>query len=465
MACVTKRRGRYVLDFYDQTGERQRVTQEKGTTKKRADEELRATLDAVKKGVYMPSRKMPLFSEVAGEWLKHKKGNLRITSWEVCEGHTKNHFSELDGLKIGWITTATVEKWIRSRQEDGMTLGTLRKVLVTLGQIMSYAVRHRYIDHNPVRDAERPRETGNQVKGEVFRILTPAEIRGLLDAADSEKYKTLFMMAIFTGARQGELLGLQWSDIEWENKQVYIQRTYTKGQFFDTKTRTSRRKIDLAPAMLQQLRKWKLACPKFSRNRNAENEADPIVKSQQDVGRHFHRSRKQIAKWAGKGMPQMEDGRYDLRTVEAWATKEGLVKHIDLVFPNEAGQPMNYSNMMNRHYLPALRKAGILPEVEKKKKGKEAGESKPEKSKEERKEETIRFHDLRHTYASLLIEQGENIKYIQTQLGHSSPMVTLNVYAHLMKPTNQEAAERLEKAIFSGTGHNLVTIQEKGATA
>ena len=59
-----------------------------------------------------------------------------------------------------------------------------------------------------------------------------------------------------------------------------------------------------------------------------------------------------------------------------------------------------------------------------------------------------RFHDLRHTYASLLIEQGENIKYIQTQLGHSSPTVTLNVYAHLMKNTNQGAARGLEKTVF-----------------
>ena len=49
----------------------------------------------------------------------------------------------------------------------------------------------------------------------------------------------------------------------------------------------------------------------------------------------------------------------------------------------------------------------------------------------------IRFHDLRHTYASLLLAQGENIKYVQNQLGHSSPTVTLNVYAHLMKKENQ----------------------------
>jgi integrase len=78
--------------------------------------------------------------------------------------------------------------------------------------------------------------------------------------------------------------------------------------------------------------------------------------------------------------------------------------------------------MVNRHFNPALKKAGI---------------------------ERIRFHDLRHTYASLLIEQGENIKYIQTQLGHSSPTVTWNVYAHLMKPVNQEAASKLENKILN----------------
>jgi integrase len=60
----------------------------------------------------------------------------------------------------------------------------------------------------------------------------------------------------------------------------------------------------------------------------------------------------------------------------------------------------------------------------------------------------IRFYDIRHTFASMLIERGEKIKYIQSQLGHSNPTVTLNVYAHLMKPVNQEAACRLENAVF-----------------
>ncbi len=99
---------------------------------------------------------------------------------------------------------------------------------------------------------------------------------------------------------------------------------------------------------------------------------------------------------------------------------------------------MNYSNMVQRHYLKALKKAGI---------------------------QRIRFHDLRHSYASLLLQQGENIKYIQSQLGHSSPTVTLNVYSHLMKSENQEAACRLENTIFEVYGSKMVAVNEKGATA
>jgi integrase len=109
-----------------------------------------------------------------------------------------------------------------------------------------------------------------------------------------------------------------------------------------------------------------------------------------------------------------------------------------LIFPNEAGQAINHNNMVNRHFEPALKKAG-LPK--------------------------IRFHDLRHTFASLLIEQGENIKYIQSQLGHSSPTVTWNVYAHLMKPVNQEAPSRLENTIFELNGSKMVAENKKEDTA
>lgn len=106
-----------------------------------------------------------------------------------------------------------------------MAIGTLRKVLVTLNQVMQYAVRHRYIDHNPVRDAERLKQTGQVEKIEI-QILQPHEIQSFLDAAMEPKYRTLFMLAIMSGARQGEILGLKWTDIDWFNSQIRIQTTF-----------------------------------------------------------------------------------------------------------------------------------------------------------------------------------------------------------------------------------------------
>lgn len=357
MACIAKRRDRYIIDFYDDQGRRKRKTLKKGTTKARARDILRDIEIQLAKGLYMPEERIPLFSKVAKDWLEFKKLNVRASTWSCLEGHTRTHFEELNSLRVNLITTTLIERWIAKRQQNNMNILTLRKVLVTLGQIMAYAVRHKYLNHNPVRDAERPRTQG-AVEEKKIKVLTPDEIKAFIDAVTDQKSQALFRLAIMSGARQGELLGLKWSDIDWEASQVLIQRTFNNQAWYDVKTAASKRRIDIGPGMIAELKKWKLAC-----------------------------------------MPNK----------------------LNLIFPNEAGQPMNHNNLVSRHFNPALKKAGI---------------------------DRIRFHDLRHTYASLLIEQGENIKYIQSQLGHSTPSVTLNVYTHLMKPENQEAAIRLEKAIF-----------------
>jgi integrase len=356
-----------------------------GATKDEAEDKWEEIRKTIKKESYTPEKKIPQFSKVALDWLEYKKPKLRANTWEVCEGHLRNHFKELDGLKINTMTTARLERFITKRQNEGMNINTLRKILVTLGQILSYAVRHKYLDQNPLREVERPRNPGEEKKE--LTILTPEQLRAFLEAEEDQKYKTLFLVAVMTGARQGELLGLKWGDLDLINSQIHIQRTFTKGQFFPTKTRDSKRKIDLSPAVMLELKKWKLACPK---------------------------------------------------------------NDLDLIFPNEAGEPMNYSNMVQRHFLPALEKAGII-EIEKIK-NKPKDPKKYKKAFRKTKGMKVRFHDLRHGFASLLIEQGENIKYIQAMLGHSSPMVTLNVYAHLMKPTNQEAVLKLENAILGCDG-------------
>ena len=356
MATIAKRRNRYVIDCYDQHGKRYRKTLPEGTTKQRARELLRDVEGKIERRTFAHEKKILTFAQVGQEWLEYKKTRCRETTWEMYLGHLKNHFADLNGKRIDLIITATVEKFITSRQAE-MSLGSLRKIIVTLNQVISYAVRHKMLDFNPARDAERPKSTGKVDETREFKILTPEQIPRLLEAEPDEKYKTLFLVAVMTGARQGEILGLKWSNIDFGKKQMQVRQTFNHDRWFEPKTRGSIRNIDLSPMVIKALAEWKL-------------------------------------KSGGQG----------------------------LVFPSEAGTPLGCFNVVRRHFVPALKKAG-LP--------------------------VIRFHDLRHTYASLLLSQGENIKYVQNQLGHSSPTVTLNVYAHLMKSENQEAVCKLENTIFS----------------
>jgi len=360
-----------------------------GTTKEDTRKELREIETKIERRTFMHEKKTPTFAEVKKQWLEYKESRCRETTWEMYAGHCGvelknrpkkreagrekiNHFADLDPKKIDRITTATIEAFITAKQKENISLGTLRKIMVTLNQIMAYAVRHRLIDFNPARDAERPKGTGKLGSTHEMMIMSPDQIRALLDAEPLQEYRTLYLTAILTGARQGEILGLKWLDVNFDKKQINIVRTFNHGRFFEPKTKGSTRKIDMAPVLAKDLAAWKLA----------------------------------------------SGGR-----------DEGLV------FPSGDGTPMICHNLKNRHFFPALKAAGI---------------------------DRIRFHDLRHTYASLMLAQGENVKYIQTQLGHSSPTVTLNVYSHLLKETNQEAVCRLENTIFQATGHNLVTNEKKG---
>jgi integrase len=375
MACITKRRGRYVIDCYDQHGKRYRKSLPEETTKQRAREVLRDIEEKISKRAFVHEKKIPVYGEVAKQWLEYKKENIRITTWEMYEYIIKLHFKEFDDVKISLISTASIEKFITAKRKGQMNISTLRKILGTLNQIMAYAVRHKYIESNPVRDAEKPRNTGKYIGAEKIRVLSPEQINAFLEKVTNQKYYTLFLTAVMTGVRQGELLGLKWSDIDFQKKQAHIRRTFNHGRFFEPKTKGSIRDIDLSPIVIRELAKWKLI--------NSDNE-------------------------------------------------------LDLVFPSENGTPIDCVNMVKQQFCPVL-KAACCPK--------------------------IRFHDLRHTYASLMIELGVNIKYISNQLGHANPTTTLNIYAHLIKQDNQEAVCKLENTIFRTSGHNLVTNKEKGLTA
>ena len=100
---------------------------------------------------------------------------------------------------------------------------------------------------------------------------------------------------------------------------------------------------------------------------------------------------------------------------EEWL-KKGSNEIPRWVFANGEGNPPDMQNVKNRHFYPNLDKAGLR---------------------------RIRFHDLRHTFASLLVQDGQPLAYVKDQLGHSSIKLTVDVYAHLQPGANREAMNRL----------------------
>jgi len=364
MACIAKRRGRWVIDCYDQQGRRYRKTLNLGATKDDARKELRDIESKIDKGTFIPEKKTPLFSEVAEDWLKTKKHDVRQTTFECFTAIVKNKFGFFDNVKITQISIASVEQWIENMREQGVKFATVQYRIVILGQIMGYALRHRMIDFNPVKEAKKPRKKmGDTTKPQIW---TPEQIKRFLEGIDSPLYHALFSTSVFSGARKGEVLGLKWQDVNYDKKQISINRTFNHQRLFSPKTQSSIRKIDVPPVLINELREWQL-------------------------------------KSGGRGE--------------------------DFVFSADNGKnPLREGAVDD--YFRSILKAINLPK--------------------------IRIHDLRHCYASLLLQQGESIKYIQTQLGHSTPNTTLNVYAHLMKDENPQAAERLERSIF-GDGHKMVT--------
>ena len=96
------------------------------------------------------------------------------------------------------------------------------------------------------------------------------------------------------------------------------------------------------------------------------------------------------------------------------------INEYDLVFPSPEGKLTNHENAVKRHFYRALRKAGLRH---------------------------VSFHSLRHTNASLRIAAGQNIKYIQGQLGHASVKITLDVYGHLIPSSQADIGEKMDALI------------------
>jgi integrase len=238
----------------------------------------------------------------------------------------------------------------------GRSPKTISNAIVVLSAMLGKAVEWNYLVVSPAAKLERPAD--DREPGENMHPLNARGVRGLVGAAEGQLARTLLLAAALTGARRGELLGLQWSDIDWTRNRVWIRRSIGLGGAKKPKSRTSVRAIALTPTLATALE-------------------------------------------------------------ELWKTSDFKADD-EPVFASDRGTPLDGRNMIRTVFAPALRRSG-LPRM--------------------------RFHDLRHTFASLLIEQGAHVKYISEQLGHASVQTTLDRYGHLFDQSYADESAKLEKAL------------------
>jgi len=221
---------------------------------------------------------------------------------------------------------------------------------------------------NPAKGADLPKQEHREMIA-----LTADQVAALRVALAGSPHAALFDFLLGTGCRPGEALGLRWQDVDPDSGRVTIRRALTKVDgkpaFKAPKTKGSRRSLPLPASLVRTLRTHR------------KHQAEHALK----LGASYDRA-------------------------------------ADLVFPNEAGGPLNLRFVTRRYFKPAVRAAGLPP--------------------------TLRVYDLRHTHATALLSQGVHVKVAAERLGHATTQLTLDTYSHVLPDMQDEAALRIEEALF-----------------
>lgn len=305
--------------------------------------------------------------EYLARWLEDSvRGSVKVNTYQSYSSMVRLHVCPTLGrTKLAALTPAHLQTLYRRKLDEGFAPKSVKYVHTTLHRALKQAVKWGLVPRNAAAEADPPK-----VRTPEMSPLSPTQARTLLQAATGNRLEALYVLAVTTGMRQGELLGLGWEDVDPEARTVRVRRTLTlaKGgpRLTEPKTRGSRRSIRLTALAVEALER--------------------------------HRARQECEGAAAGGV------------WNEWA----------LVFCTRRGTPIRRDNLHDKHWKPLLRRSG-LPD--------------------------IRFHDLRHTCATLLLTKGVHPKIVSEMLGHSSIAITLDTYSHVIPGMGDVAASAMEDAL------------------
>lgn len=327
-----------------------------GKTKADVQKKLLELQTALSSGSLADPKRMRV-ADYLKHWLEDvARPAVRAGTYVNYEMLIRNHIAPyIGGIQLASLQPSHIQNMYSRLEKDGKSPRTREHAHATLRRALSQAVRWGYMQRNVCDIVDKPR-----VAKKPMNCLTAEQARSLIEAAVDDRFYALYILALSTGMRMGELFGLQWSDIDLHTGALSVQRTAGelrgKIEIGEPKTAKGRRKIELPRMAVEALRK--------------------------------HRQQ---------------------------TLSEGLF--LEWVFCDTTGNILRKSNFRKRSYLPLLKKVNI---------------------------QKLRFHDLRHTAATLLLSKGVHPKIVQERLGHAQIGVTLDTYSHVLPSMQKEAAAILD---------------------
>jgi integrase len=369
---------RYELPRDPVTGKRRQGSETVRGTRKDAERRLMEILLQLDRGVYVePSRvtvREYMEDFLAKYEAEHPVKKTAENARYLLTKHVINHFGD---MPLARLTSYHIDRLYtkmrqgKARGGKGLSARTVRYVHTLLAAALNRAVDLNLIPYNPALKVKPP----PLKKRKRVDPLTDEEKARFLEAIKGDRYENLFIVALGTGMRLGELLSLTWDQVDFAAGFITVVKKGpgTPGtDLTEGKTESSKRTIPIFPDVRRAL--------KDQRARQAEQKL-----------------------YLG---PLYEDH--------------------GLVFPNQLGKPENPSNVRNRHFKPALERAGLPRDTH--------------------------FHALRHTFATSLLRQGVDVKKVSAWLGHADAGFTYRVYHHYIpEKIDQKEAERLNAYLFGGS--------------
>ena len=276
---------------------------------------------------------------------------------ETYEGYLKRWIlPRWKTYRLRDVKSVAVEEWLKSLP---LTNGSKAKIRNLMHAIFNHAMRWEWYNQNPItlvrQSAKRSR---------IPVILSIVQIQALLSHL-REPVRTMVLVDVSTGLRIGELLALQWHDIDFENLEISVTRSISLQHIGQCKTEASRKPVPMDAELAESLWRWRHNC----------------------------------------AYPMPED----------WV----------FASPVKGGQQPYWPGTLYRaHLAPAAKAAGI-----------------PGK---------IGWHTFRHTFATLLKANGEDIKTVQELLRHATSAVTMNVYAQGVTELKRLAQHRIVRMVIGG---------------